>query len=459
LRPATSPRALPAVHRFLAEPELAAHAEFLGTTVVKAAVDAVLAAARGAALRAEAVPPYDALLGRVRERLASEETAGLVGVLNATGVLLHTNLGRAPLAREALDAIAAIACGYSNLEYDLEHGSRGSRYGRVTPLLCAATGARDALVVNNCAAAVLLILDTFAKGREVVVSRNQLVEIGGGFRLPDVLARSGATLIEVGATNKVYLADFERALSTRTALLLRSHTSNYRIEGFTADVAPSDLAALGKRAGIPSVEDLGSGALVDLAPFGLPHERTVSEAVADGIDLVAFSGDKLLGGPQAGIIVGNPAPIARLRANPLLRALRVDKATLAALAATLRLHVAPGGLAKIPLYAMLGAGVEGLRARAEAIAGAVPEHVRPAVAGRTTEAYAGGGSSPLATLPSYGLELRDPLRNADALAQRLRRGRPRVAGRIADGAVVLDLRTVPAERDGELRAAIVSALS
>jgi len=447
------------MHRFLAEPELAAHAEILGATVVKAAVDAVLATARGGALRDQAVPPYEALLGRVRDRLAAEETGGLVGVLNATGILLHTNLGRAPLAREALAAIDEIGSGYSNLEYDLEQGSRGSRYGRVTPLLCAATGARDGLVVNNCAAAVLLILDTFAKGREVVVSRNQLVEIGGGFRLPDVLARSGATLVEVGATNKVYLRDFEHALTTRTALLLRSHTSNYRIEGFTADVAAPELAALAKRAGVTSVEDLGSGALVDLAPYGLPHERTVAEAVADGIDLVAFSGDKLLGGPQAGIIVGNPAPIARLRANPLLRALRVDKATLAALGATLRLHLAPGGVAKIPLYAMLGASVDELRARADALLAALPEPARASAAGRPTEAFAGGGSSPLATLPSYGVELRDAERNADELAGRLRRGRPRVAARIADGAVVLDLRTVPAERDADLRAAIVSALS
>ncbi len=458
MREAPSPRALPAVHRFLAEPELAAYADLLGTTVVKAAVDAVLRAARGGALRAVAVPSFESLVERVRERLASEETQGLVAVLNATGVLLHTNLGRAPLAREALAAMDAVASGYSNLEFDLDGGRRGSRYSRVTPLLRAATGASDALVVNNCAAAVLLILDTFAKGREVVVSRNQLVEIGGGFRLPDVLARSGATLVEVGATNKVYLRDFERALSTRTALLMRSHTSNYRIEGFTADVPAHDLAAFGKRAGIPSVEDLGSGALAGLERYGLPHERTVAEAVADGIDLVAFSGDKLLGGPQAGIIVGRAAEIARLRANPLLRALRVDKATLAALAATLRLHLAPGGPAKIPLYAMLGASVDELRLRAEALLAALPDGVRESVAALPTEAYAGGGSSPLGRLPSYGLALRDPNRAADEVAARLRRGRPRVVGRVAGGAVVLDLRTVPAERDPELQAALVSAL-
>jgi L-seryl-tRNA(Ser) seleniumtransferase len=446
------------MHRFLAEPELAAYAEIFGTTVVKAAVDAVLEPARAAALRDGGIPSFDVLVASVRERLASEEAEGLVPLLNATGVLLHTNLGRAPLAREALEAIAEVASGYANLEFDLEAGARGSRYARVTPLLRAATGARDALVVNNCAAAVLLILDTFAKGREVVVSRNQLVEIGGGFRLPDVLARSGATLVEVGATNKVYLRDFERALSPRTALLLRSHTSNYRIEGFTADVAAPELAALAKRAGIPSVEDLGSGALVDLSRFGLPHERTVPEAVADGLDLVAFSADKLLGGPQAGVVVGNPAPIARLRANPLLRALRVDKATLAALGATLRLYLAPGGLAKIPLYAMLGAPVDGLRERAAALIAALPHGVRDAAAGRATEAYAGGGSSPLGILPSFGIELRHAERSAGELAKRLRCARPRVVARIADGAVVLDLRTIPAERDGDLSVAIASAL-
>jgi L-seryl-tRNA(Ser) seleniumtransferase len=328
----------------------------------------------------------------------------------------------------------------------------------VTPLLCGLTGASDALVVNNCAAAVLLILDTFAKGREVVVSRNQLVEIGGGFRLPDVLARSGATLVEVGATNKVYLHDFERALTARTALLLRSHTSNYRIEGFTADVAPADLAALGKRAGIPSVEDLGSGALVDLARYGLPHERTVAEAVSDGLDLIAFSGDKLVGGPQAGIIVGSAGPIARLRANPLLRALRVDKATLAALGATLRLHAVPNGLAKIPLYGMLGASVAGLRDRAEALLAGLPEPVRGLARPRATEAFAGGGSSPLGALPSFGLEVRDPATNPTELAARLRRGTPRTIARIADGALILDLRTVPAERDAELCGALAAAL-
>jgi L-seryl-tRNA(Ser) seleniumtransferase len=307
-------------------------------------------------------------------------------VLNGTGVLLHTNLGRAPLAAEALDAMRDVATGYSNLEFDLASGERGSRYDRLGGLLHELTGAAASLVVNNCAAAMLLILDTFARGREVIVARNALIEIGGGFRLPDVLARSGATLIEVGATNKVYAADFARALSPNTGLLLRAHPSNYRISGFVADVTPAELVALGRRAGVPVVEDLGTGAVLDLRAYGLPAERTVQAAVADGVDLVAFSGDKLLGGPQAGIIVGSRAAIARLRANPLLRALRVDKATLAALAATLRLHADPALRDRIPLYRMLATPVEALRARARSL-----QQRFPALTMVDTEAAAGGG--------------------------------------------------------------------
>jgi L-seryl-tRNA(Ser) seleniumtransferase len=364
--------------------------------------------------------------------------------------------------------MASISGGYSNLEFDIAAGTRGSRYARVTTLLRETTGAADALIVNNCAAAVLLILDTFGKGREVVVSRNQLIEIGGGFRLPDVLARSGATLVEVGATNKVYLHDFERALTPNTALLLRTHTSNYRIEGFTAEVSAAVLAALGKRAGIPTVEDLGGGALVDLSRYGLPHERTVREAVADGIDLVAFSGDKLLGGPQCGIVVGASAAIARMRANPLLRALRVDKATLAALAATLRLYLAEGDIEEIPFYAMLAASLAELRARAQGVVAGVRERIAPGELGGTvaaeisaveTQAYAGGGSAPLATVPSYGVALRHPEIAANALAARLRGSPPRAIGRVAGGDVLLDLRAIPAARDGDLIGAIARALS
>jgi L-seryl-tRNA(Ser) seleniumtransferase len=444
------------MHRFLDEPNIAAYAALFGTTVVKATVDDVLREAR-VRVRADGAPAddFDELAARVRARLSEHENEGLVDVLNATGILLHTNLGRAPLAAEALRAAERISGGYSNLEFDVVAGKRGTRYARVTPLLCELTGARDALVVNNCAAAVLLILDTFAKDREVVVSRNQLIEIGGGFRLPDVLGRSGATLVEVGTTNKVYLRDFERALGPRTALLMRSHMSNYRIEGFTADVPASDLAALGKRVGVTTVEDLGGGALVDLGPYGLPNERTVAAAVADGIDLVAFSGDKLLGGPQAGIVVGTSATIARLRANPLLRALRVDKSTLAALGATLQLYLQPGGVARIPFFAMLAASPAGLEVRARALAAAIG----PAASICQTQAFAGGGAAPLHALPSRGIALRSEHRSAESLGARLRRAVPHVLGRIAQDAVVIDLRTVPPERDSELRAALAAALT
>jgi L-seryl-tRNA(Ser) seleniumtransferase len=442
------------MHRFLDEPDVAAYSALFGTTVVKATVDDVLRNVRFGARDDDAdVPHYDELLVRVRARLALRENDELTPVINATGILLHTNLGRAPLAAEALAAAAAVSGGYSNLEFDLAAGTRGSRYARVAPLLCALTGAADALVVNNCAAAVLLVLDTFAKGREVIVARNGLIEIGGGFRLPEVLARSGATLVEAGTTNKVYVRDFERALTPRTALLFRSHASNFRIEGFASDVSAAELAALGRRAGVPVLEDLGSGAMIPLETFGLPHERTVPEAVADGVDLIAFSGDKLLGGPQAGIIVGSAAAIARLRANPLLRALRVDKATLAALGATLRLYLEPNGLRKIPFYAMLAATTDDLSERAQRLALGLEGAVRP----RDTWAYAGGGAAPLAKLPSRGVAVRSE-RGAGEIAKRLRAGRPRTIGRIEAGDVELDLRTVPPERDAELRAALVQAL-
>jgi len=416
-------------------------------------------AALDAARAAHETPAADALLDDVVTRLAAESRRGLTGVLNGTGILLHTNLGRAPLARAALDAIVETAGGASNVEYDLETGTRGSRYDRLGALLRAATGAEDALVVNNCAAAVLLVLDTLARGvdgspREVIVARSQLIEIGGGFRLPDVLARSGATLIEVGATNKVRIDDYARALSPRTALLFRAHPSNYRIEGFTEDVSAAELVALGRRAGIPVAEDLGSGALSDLREYGLPHERTAREAVADGIDLVAFSGDKLLGGPQAGIVVGRTAPIRRMRANPLLRALRVGTPTLAALGATLRLHLEPASREQIPFYRMLAAPVDALRARAETIRqrlATIDLRIEP------VEGYAGGGTLPLAPVASIALAWRPGDGRVDAASARLRCGTPPLVARVDGERVLIDLRTIPPERDGDLTAALEAA--
>ncbi len=443
------------MHRLLDDPAVRAFAPRLGDAAVKRAVDATLADIRRAVLDdPAAAPTADALLASVLVTLARREAAGVLPLVNATGILLHTNLGRAPLAAEAIAAMADVGGGYANLEFDLERGVRGSRYERVSDLMREVTGAEDALLVNNCAAAILLILDTYAKGREVVVSRNQLIEIGGGFRLPDVLRRSGADLVEVGATNKVYLADFRRALSPRTALLMRSHTSNYRIEGFTADVSARELAELGRLVGIPSVEDLGSGTLVDLRAYGLPYERTVPEVVADGITLTAFSGDKLLGGPQCGIIVGTRAAIARLRTNPLLRALRVDKATIAALAATLRLY-ATNDVARIPFYAMLATTTDALRVRAQALATALAGRFEMHV--HEVDGYVGGGALPQATIPSVALAVRKWGTAPNALAARLRDGRPPLVGRVEGNMVLLDLRTVPPERDADVRDLLAAA--
>ena len=404
-------------------------------------------------------PEPNAVVHDVLARLAEASRAGLTGVLNGSGILLHTNLGRAPLAREALDAIDDTARGASNLEYDLSTGRRGSRYDRLGPLLRAATGAEDLLVVNNCAAAVLLVLDTFARapdgsGREVVVARNQLIEIGGGFRLPDVLARSGAVLVEVGATNKVYAADYARALTPRTALLLRAHASNYRIDGFTADVSGAELAALGARAGVPVVEDLGSGALSDLRAYGLPHERTVQDAIGEGIDLVAFSGDKLLGGPQAGIVAGRSALVKRMRANPLLRALRVGSITLAALGATLRLHLDPAARERIPFYRMLAAPLDALHARAAALAARLDGLDLRA---ERADGYVGAGALPTAPFASVALAWHAPRGGVDAAAARLRCGAPAVVARVDGDRVLIDLRTIPPERDGDLAAALEAA--
>jgi L-seryl-tRNA(Ser) seleniumtransferase len=412
-------------------------------------------------LEDESIAGYEAELGRERIRRAAEEVIGrarLSGdgqaydalddlrgssplpVINATGILLHTNLGRAPLGPDAVAAIADLGGRYSNLEYDLETGERGSRYAVIGAALRAITGAEDALVVNNCAAAVLLVLDTFAKGREVIVARNQLVEIGGGFRLPEVLERSGAKLVEVGTTNRVYIEDFERALSPRTALLLRMHASNYRIEGFTHEPSARDLAVLGRRAGVPVIEDLGGGALCDLAEYGAAHERTVQEAIGDGVALVTFSGDKLLGGPQAGIVAGRANLIARLRNNPLLRALRVGKLTIAALGATLRCYRDRAARERLPLFRQLAATLEELSERAKAYVEALPG----ASAGESV-AYIGGGALPQASIASIAIAV--PSERPQRLAARLRAGEPAIVTRIEGGRLLLDLRAIAPHED------------
>jgi len=440
-------KSIPAMHALLADERITPYEAQLGRNIVKGAAEEVLGRARASGDEA-----YESIVAEVSRKLDSLRKQMLVPVINATGILLHTNLGRAPLAAEAIAAVAEIALGYSNLEYGLESGERGSRYERVSALLNDVTDAEDSLVVNNCAAAVLLVLDTFAKGREVIVGRNQLVEIGGGFRVPEVLERSGAKLVEAGTTNRVYVADFERALSPRTALLLRTHPSNYRIDGFTHDASARELADLGRRAGVTVVEDLGSGALEDLAGYGVLHERTVKEALADGIGLVTFSGDKLLGGPQAGIIAGRAHLVARLRTNPLLRALRVGKITLAALAATLALHREPGARERIPLLRMLAATLDELGARARRYLDAVPS-----AAAVESDAYAGGGSLAQGRIASLAVAVESA--EATAFAARLRAQTPPVVARIEGGCVLFDLRTIAPEEDAAVIAAISRSLT
>ncbi len=426
------------MHRVLEDERIAEHETELGRERVKRATNEVFDRAR-----ASGELEFDAIVGAVVNRLHHLRRQALTPVINATGIILHTNLGRAPLSAAAVASIAQLEGRYSNLEYDLETGERGSRYAEIGAQLCDATGAEDALVVNNCAAAVLLVLDTFAKGREVIVARSQLVEIGGGFRVPEVLERSGARLVEVGTTNRVYVEDFERALSPRTALLLRTHASNFRIEGFTREPNPAELAALGRRAGVPVVEDLGSGALVDLDEYGIAHERTVQDALLDGMALVTFSGDKLLGGPQAGIIAGRAALVARLRSNPLLRALRVGKLTIAALGATLQCYRDSAARKALPLYRMLATSLDELRERAKAYVDRIPNaSVVP------SEAYVGGGSLPQERFDSIAIAL--AAEKPESLSATLRSGEPAIVARIEKDRLLLDLRTIPQEADASV---------
>jgi L-seryl-tRNA(Ser) seleniumtransferase len=400
----------------------------------------LVSAARSALARAReelqaGAEPGD-LVERVESELAAARGARLRRVINATGVIIHTNLGRAPLAPEALERVNAVAGGYSNLEYDLGEGGRGSRQDHVAPILRRLTGAEAALVVNNNAAAVLLALAALAEGREVLVSRGELIEIGDGFRIPDVLARSGARLREVGTTNRTRAGDYDRAIGPETALLLRVHQSNFRVVGFTEQPRLADLVRVARAHGLPLVDDLGSGALFASSSLPLGDEPTARESLEAGADLVCFSGDKLLGGPQAGIIAGRAELVERLRRHPLQRALRADKLTLAALEATLALYLDPELAAReVPVLRMLAEPVETVRARAQRLADLVGGDVEPTV-GRV-----GGGALPLTELPSFACAVEEEL------APRLRETEPPVIGVVRDGRCLLDCRTL---RDEEL---------
>lgn len=395
------------------------------------------------------------VLGRaVARRLDDLGRGTLYPVINATGVIIHTNLGRAPLSRAAREAMLEVAAGYCNLEYDLVAGERGSRHLHAEALLCRLTGAEAALAVNNNAGAVFLALSALAQGREVIISRGQLVEIGGGFRIPDVLRQSGARLVEVGTTNRTHLGDFEGAIGPETALLLRVHASNFRQIGFTAEVPLSDLVKLGAKTGVPVLDDLGSGSLLDSTRYGLASEPMVQHSVASGADLVTFSGDKLLGGPQAGLIVGREAFVARLRHHPLARALRVDKSSLAALQATLLHYLHGEAEREVPVWRMISLPLETIAVRVERWVELLREADIPA---QVVSAFStiGGGSLPGEVLPTRALALASVA--PDALAASLRMGRPPVLARIVDDQVLFDPRTVAPEADTDLVGAIVNA--
>ena len=449
-------RTIPAVHRFLDDPLVAAYEALLGRSTIHACIESALAEARAAAKGGERIDGYARLRARILAHLGAAESAGLLEVINGTGVLLHTNFGRAPLCQSALEALNELAGAYTNLEYDIGSGSRGDRYDRVAAPLREHSGAEASRVVNNSAAAVLLVLDTFARNREVIVSRGQLIEIGGSFRLPDVLRKSGATLVEVGTTNKTYGSDYRNAWTPNTAMLMRTHASNYRVVGFTHELDARALAALAAELNVLSFEDLGSGALADTSAFGLAHEPTVAESIAAGIDLVAVSGDKLMGGPQCGVIFGRAVMIEALKRNPLLRALRVDKLTLAALGATLRCYQQPQRLNEIPLFAMLRLSADDLLSRAQRLCaqlGGAAESGFRCQAVRTV-ACTGGGTLPLDELHSAGLRVSKAGGGAEQLAAALRTQRPPVIGRAAAGALIIDLRTIPESKDPALLRAL-----
>jgi len=458
---ASSLRRLPQVHDLLEREATrgaaVAHGRRLVTDLLRAALDDLRRRARRERMApAEVARQAEGLPDRVAAEAAARTAPTLVPVINATGVVLHTNLGRAPLPVEALRRIAAVACSYSTLEYDLARGSRGSRASHLERLLGMLFPGHAAHVVNNNAAALLLALDTLAHGREVLVSRGELVEIGGSFRVPEIMAKSGAVLREVGTTNRTWLRDYERAIGPRTALILKVHPSNYRIVGFTSDVGLGELAALARRRRIPLLMDQGSGNLVDLRPYGVRDEPTVQEVLRAGSDLVCFSGDKLLGGPQAGILVGRPAIVSRLRANPLSRALRADKIISAAMEAVLRAHLEDAGTTELPVLRMITLPRERIEARARDLASRLVARG----AGRITAAIVagtsltGGGSAPGDGLPTALVSVKIRGIGARALEARLRRRPIPVIARIEADALLLDLRTVAPSEETAIEEAL-----
>ena len=454
-------RELPAINDLVDAPQLSGWKEHVPRAVVVAAARAVLDQCRREIAQANGYAELSIahLIRRVGAQLERSQTSPLGEVINATGILLHTGLGRAPLSRRALDAIQQAAAGYTALELDLEGGQRGRRVDAVREQLCKVSGAESATVVNNNAAALVISLNALAAGRQVVVSRGELIEIGGSFRLPEVMAAGGAQLREVGTTNRTRIEDYAAAIDDQTAALLKVHPSNYRIAGFSDAPTIEQLVALGKHHNLPVIHDVGSGAIFDPRDAGLADEPKVRASVDAGCDLVLFSGDKLLGGPQAGLIVGRKAAIERIERNPLMRALRVDKLTLAALSATLSAWEDPElAAAELPLWTMICTPRAELEQRAGQVAATLVKQV-PGTSAEViaTTAYVGGGSLPDQGLPSVAVAIRCDDRSDEALAQRMRGGSPPVVARLQGGRLIADLRAVLAEQDERLQRALVAA--
>ena len=452
---ASSFRDLPSVSRLLAHRRLRPLASLMPEATVTELVRQQLGEARQAIAAGQQCPPTEALVESILARADLLLRPTLRPVINATGVIIHTNLGRAPLSAEARQAMEATSRGYSNLEFDLEEGERGSRFAHLEDSLRQITGAEAAIAVNNNAAAVLLALTALCQGREVIVSRGQAVEIGGGFRIPAVMRQSGARLVEVGTTNRTYLRDYEEAIGEDSAALLRVHASNFRVVGFTESTPLAEMAGLAHQHGLLLLDDIGSGCLMDTTQFGLAAEPTVQESIAAGADLTFFSGDKLLGGPQAGIIVGRAELIDRLRRHPLARALRMDKGSIAALAATAIHYLRGEALQKVPVWQMISMPLEAIQRRARRWARAIGAAAR-IVPGRS---MVGGGSLPEESLPTRLVAVAPPSEaSVTELARRLRLGQPPVVARIEREELLLDPRTVLPAEDASLVAAVAAAL-
>jgi L-seryl-tRNA(Ser) seleniumtransferase len=442
-------RSLPKVSDLLEREDVAGLLEAEPRSLVTESLRRAVEACRARVLAGDEAPvSADEVVTHAHEILVQLARPSLRRVVNASGIVVHTNLGRSPLPLDAVAAIVEIAGGYSTLEYDAESGERGSRHVHVESLLRRLTGAEAAMAVNNNAAAVLLGLAGLSAGREAIVSRGQLVEIGGSFRIPDIMSQSGARMVEVGSTNKTHLSDYEGAITARTGLLLKVHSSNFRLVGFTQEVPLSELVELGRTRGIPVFEDQGSGVLLDLSPWGLPGEPTIGSAIEAGADLVSASGDKLLGGPQAGILVGSAEVIGRLKKHPLARALRLDKLTLAALEATLRLYLDPDrAVREIPTIAMLVASAEEMRARAEALAGRISQTCGPAAEVQILAdvSRAGGGALPMTDIPTFVVALSAVAMGPVELERELRGWEPPIVSRIHEDRIHLDPRTLSAD--------------